>query len=109
MQRDVGRRHCGRALAARHVVLQARHRILARGLQRLHPARALAAQAQRHPGRRQPAVGAVEIGGLQAQRARRGAAPGHRRRDGGTRLRRHLKLQLDLGHRGDLGRDTPCS
>ena len=30
-----------------------------------------AAQAQRHAGRRQPAVGAVEVGGLQAQRARR--------------------------------------
>ncbi len=109
MQRGLGLRNRGRALAARHVVLEARHRILARGLQRLHPARALAAQAQRHAGRRQPAVGAVEVGGLQAQRARRGAAPGHRRRDGGARLRGHLELQLDLGHRGDLGRDTPCS
>ena len=46
-------------------MLEARHRILAGGLRRLHPARALAAQAQR---------------------ARRGAAPGHGRRDGGARI-----------------------
>ena len=57
-----------RALAARHVVLQARHRILARGLQRLHPAPR--PRDRRRSATRPPpiTVGAVEIGGLQAQR-----------------------------------------
>ena len=78
----------------RHFVLQPLHQAVAAALERLHPARAFLAQAQRQAGRGQALVGGVQVDGLQPHAARAGG--GHGLAHGGTRGGGHLELQLDF-------------
>ena len=103
MQRRIGRGvgRAGRRQA--HVVLGAREAVGAVGLQRLHPAPALAPHAQGDAGAGQRAIGRVEVRRLQALPLRRhGLAAGDFGIDGIPACRRHLQLQLDLVHDPDL-------
>ncbi|MFO1338746.1 MAG: hypothetical protein U1F53_11020 [Burkholderiaceae bacterium] len=70
----------------------------AAGLERLHPARPLAAQAQRDAGPSERAVGRVEVDRLQVLAPRRGRL--HGRAHGRRTLGRHLELQLGFEHGG---------
>ena len=93
MQIDRRRRHAGHW----HFVLEAMHGALAGGLERLRPAPPLLPQAQRHSVARQPAIGGVEVAGLQAHRL--GAMRAQRaaqRRQGRIG---HSKLEFKFAHR----------
>ncbi len=87
-----------------HFLLAALHDPVATRLDGLCPLPAVPTQPQRQAGRRQPAVGRVEVARLQPLRGRRGGR--HRAPHTRFALARHLELQLDFRHGCGL---VPCS
>ncbi len=84
----------------RHVVFQALQRHAALGLEGLHPALAFLAQAQRHAGAGQVALGGFHVAG--GQRQAPGAGRGHAAAQCRQTRRGDAELQLDLmRHAGD--------